>query len=246
MTTRRGRLWLFRVLATLYALFWLNVTLSASPSGPAHRLQEFGYRTLYAVGLVVVPAIAQLRRPERNVAAQQQLILTATAHMIGTFIALYVDPLAYVLVAIAIGLGVIHSQRAEVFVPAGRGNRWTVAAAAAVTVPLLLFAGSQARLLIQHGSSEWEDTMVFAIALVLTFAVAAARTTGWRVPTYTAGVTLGGYAVGSVLSPEQASSWGLAWGIVGAVGAATWIVVMELAGRIGTRNDNREASPGFV
>ncbi|MEO7804047.1 MAG: hypothetical protein ABIS18_06575, partial [Actinomycetota bacterium] len=69
----------------------------------------------------------------------------------------------------------------------------------------------QTRLLrIDHVSqwaSQWEDTIVFAIALVLTFAVAAARTTGWRVPTWIAAIALAGYGLVSTLSPDQASSW---------------------------------------
>jgi len=215
VATRQWRRWLFKILAALYALFWLNVTLSAGSTGQTHRLQEFGYRTLYALGLVVVPAIVQLRRPERNVAAQQQLILTATAHMIGTFIAVYVDPLAYALVALAIVLAVLHPRRARVFVPGVRADRVTITAATVITVPLVIFVVGQARLLRSDGSSQWEDTIVFAIAMAFSLAVAAARTVGWRVPAWTAAIALVGYGLASALSPDQASSWGRGWGVGG-------------------------------
>lgn len=241
-STVRWRRWLFRVLTVLYALFWLNVTLSAASTGPAHRLQEFAYRALYAVGLVVVPAVIQLRRPERNVAAQQQLILTAAAHMIGTFIAAYVDPLAYTLVAVAVVLAVLHPRRAHVFTPYGRVHGPVIAVAAIIAVPLLVFVAGQGRLLRRENASQWEDTIVFAIGIVLSLAVAAARTGGWRVPTWTSAVALAGYGLASVLSPDQASSWGRGWGAAAIIAGVTWITVVEGVGARARKDDARESS----
>jgi hypothetical protein len=208
-------------------VFWLNVAISASSAGPAHRSQEFAYRTLYAVVLVVVPAIVQLRRPERNVAAQQQLIVTATAHMIGTFVAAYVDPLAYVLVAAAVGLSLLHPQSAQVLALPVSASRTATASAAVIAIPLGVFIAGQARLLLADRASQWEDMLVFAAAILLSLAVAAFRAPGWRVPGWTAGIALAGYGLASALNPDQASSWGRGWGTAAAIAGMVWVAVLE-------------------
>jgi len=101
----------------------------------------------------------------------------------------------------------------------------------------MVFIVGQARLLRSDHSSRWEDTIVFSIALVLTLALAAARTPGWRVPTWTAAIALAGYGLASALSPYQASSWGRGWGSAAVIAGVTWIVLLEWVGRASSKDD---------
>ena len=223
----RTRVWAFRAFAVIYALFWLNVAFSAA-SDERHCLHELGYRVFFAAVLLIVPTLAQVRRPQRNVAAAQQVILAATAHMVATFIARYVDPLAYVLVAFAVLLGVLHPRRRDVFVPAPRTSPVTCGVAIAIVVPLTVFAATHAP---QVGDSHWEDTLVFVMALISSIVVAAIGAGGRRIPAWTSAVALGGFGVASALAPAQSASWGRGWGIGAVAGAVALLAATESVDR---------------
>ncbi|HXF71430.1 MAG TPA: hypothetical protein VNO79_02310 [Actinomycetota bacterium] len=223
----------FRVLSVLFALLWLNVAFSEAASGEGHTLHVVAFRYLFALLLLTMPALLQLFRAERKAAAMQLIVLAVTAHLMGTLIAPYLDPLAYGLVAIAVAMAWLHPARAEMF----RTNfslPLTILAAAGA-LPLLGFVIDQARLVRTDPSSHavqghWEDTAVFALALALAIILASLRTRGWWIPAAAASLATIAYGALSILEPDQASSWGRAWGgaaIAWAVGFVAALVLVS-------------------
>lgn len=79
-----------------------------------------------------------------------------------------------------------------------------------------------------------------AVAIVLTGLLAALRTRGWRIPTWSAGVAAIVFGLASVVFPDQPGAVGRGWGVLAIAGGVLFIAVAEWEGRRATAT--RESS----
>lgn len=73
----------------------------------------------------------------------------------------------------------------------------------------------------------WAGMTAFALAVVALSFLAASRVPGWRLTAWTAGVALAYYGVASALTPDDASSAGLLWGLLSIVWGGVFVFLAE-------------------
>jgi hypothetical protein len=79
--------------------------------------------------------------------------------------------------------------------------------------------------------THWDEMASATLTLALVALVAALRTRGWRLVAWTAGIGTMVFGTASILLPDQASSPGVAWGVLILLGGALFIAVAEVEAR---------------
>jgi hypothetical protein len=197
-----------------------------------NQVLDVGWGAVFGV-ILPFGVLAQLRRPECRIAGIQQTAVVAFALALAGVVGQswwYLALAGGIAVASAVLLA-LHPAR-QTFLARGRQRDPLMLALAAVAaVPSLAYAwrmaSAQRRDLppadaVSNGLHHW--TVMTALALLVLFLVllAAAHTSGWRIPAVGASSTAGAWAISCLLAPTAAAgSEGHAW----AWAALVWAVV---------------------
>ena len=204
-----------------------------------NQILDLGWGAVFGV-ILPLGLLSQLRRPERRIAGIQQtavvasaLALAGAAGQSGWYLAL-AGGIAF---ASAVLLA-LHPAR-RTFLARGRHPEPMMLALAAVAaVPALVYAwrtaSAQRRDLppadaVSNGLHHWTVMTALALLVLLLMLLAAARTSGWRIPALSASIAAGAWAISCLLAPASAAgseghawAWAaLVWAIV-ALAAAVW------------------------
>lgn len=232
---RAWPIFVFYVLATLavavvIALITFNVIdLGMNHFGDAsHRTHDVAYGLLFTT--LVVGVLAQLRRPERNVAAMAMAVIPAAALLLAGVLTDQVDrvvefnPLRYA--AAVTGVVILLHPTGRAFFRSFGVSRvsWPLLALVGVAaVPLIGFASTNIRL--QRTVTDMHTFMGhygFMAALGYTTIgvglLASLRPVGWRLTAWAAGLLPFLLGATSLLYPDSTSSLDTAW----AVAAIAW------------------------
>jgi len=227
----------FRIFCTLFGVLCALLTVGAvatalSSGGPGGRLHVLLLAHGGLTGAFLSAGfLVQLRRPAERVAAWQML-LVAVVVMEATGLAFGVDdPLFEIGFPAALLLtGLLHPTRGRLLRP----GRWTspvlAPAALVAAVPAAMFTvhlGGQ-----MHGLPTDQLLAVQAgcdVAITIPFVglLAALRTTGWRLPTWSTGIVCVIFGLASAAYPDEIGSLGLAAGLVVALSGAGFVAVAE-------------------
>jgi hypothetical protein len=201
-----------------------------------NQILDVGWGAVFGV-ILPLGLLTQLRRPERRIAGIQQtavvafaLALAGTAGQAWWYLALAggISVAAVVLLA-------LHPAR-QTFLARGRHlEPMMLALAAVAAVPSLLYArrmaSAQRRGLppadaVSNGLHHWTVMTALALLVVLLVLLAAARTSGWRIPAISASMAAGAWAISCLLAPTSAAgSEGRAWAWAALVWAVVTLVV---------------------
>jgi hypothetical protein len=93
--------------------------------------------------------------------------------------------------------------------------------------------GRQARQVVAppHHILRLSTMAALAIAILLVALLAAARTRGWRIPAWSAGMAAVVVGLASAIFPDQPGAAGRVWGTVAAAGGVLFIAVAEWEAR---------------
>jgi hypothetical protein len=220
----------YRVCLALFALFWLTLGFGVIDlaSGFASRSTD-GNEVLSAaygvIAAIVLPAgfLAQLRGASPRVAALQQVGAVAVAFTLAGVLAL--DPLSFISVAtLAVMLVILWSLSSE---PRRLWPRRVVsirlsALTAMAAVPLLVHALALAangrnglppdELAGRPQAGGWAGAVALELLVVLLGLLAATKTSGWRLPAFSAAAAALVFGLVSVLNPDAPGSAGAVWG----------------------------------
>ena len=229
--------------ALFYAFFLggLSGLLGSNPSAwdaPIHRVHHVGVALF--IGIIVVGLLAQLRVPERNVAAFHQVVAGVLAIQITNLImgnpdnhggnVGIMDPAFLVFLVPVVVLAALHPVRGRLFSVGASMSRALAGIALVDAVPLAMYGVDQA--IVQRNSwppladphhQKWFMMAFLAFAISLVGLVASLRNGGWPVPAWSAGVAAVVFGLVAVLYPGLASSVGRIWGSASILGGAAFI-----------------------
>jgi hypothetical protein len=216
--------------------------------GVAGPVTDLGYGVLFGI-ILTTGVLVQLRGPERKIAGVQQAFLVIPALVIASAIASdsqNLVPASILLPAIGILLA-LHPAREAFLRGDAAPSRILLAITAVAAVPFTAYAlemGAQARDLAgpPHHLQRLSTMAAMAVAIVLTGLLAALRTPGWRIPTWSAGVAAIVFGLASVVFPDQPGAVGRGWGGLAIAGGVLFIAVAEWEGM---RTATRERSWGL-
>lgn len=207
-----------------------------------HRIHDFAFSLIFWVA--VIGMLAQLRRPERNVAGQLMALIPWIALVIAFALTNFWDPVPMVAIfgGITLLATILHPSGRELLAavsPSGTNQALLVLAIVAA-VPLLGFAATEAGLQTgaiqpahshEHAGADAEEihqdhrnaghyTLVVAFSFIIIGAalLASLQPAGWWLPAWMAGLLTIVLGVTSLLFHDAASNVGLLWG----VGALVW------------------------
>jgi len=213
-----------------------------------NQVLDVGWGAVFGV-VLPLGLLTQLRRPESRIAGIQQTTVVALALALAGaagqnwwYLALAVG----IAVASAVLLA-LHPAR-RTFLTLGRHLEPRMLALAAVAaVPALVYAwrmaSAQRRDLppadaVSNGLHHWTVMTALALLVLLLVLLAAAHTSGWRIPAVSASIGAGAWAISCVLAPSSAAgSEGHAW----AWAALVWAVV-TLAAAVWPRTRDQTVS----
>lgn len=210
--------------------------------GVAGPVTEIGYGAL--VGLILTVGVAsQLRHPERRIAGLAQAALVIPSLAVGSLLARdaqNVEQLVILFPALAL-LWALHPARAEFLRPPSRISPRLLAIALPAAIPLIAYAvamGTAAQELTgpPHHVQRLSIMAALAVGIALTALLAALRTPGWRIPSWSAATALLVFGVVSVMFPLHPASLGSEWGVLAIVGGLVFAAVAEWEARRSSAN----------
>lgn len=198
-------------------------------------VHDLGYG---AITGVIVPAalLAQLRSPGKAVAGLQQIGAAVVAYAVAGAIA---DGgylvLAALLAAVLVALLLLHPVGGTFLAAPDDISPLLAGLAVLPAAPFVLYALDAAErqrdgsppVDFHAGLGSWGGLTAMGVGIVLVAALAALRTTGWRVPVWSAAGAAAVWGVGCVVHPDVPGSEGRVWGSL----ALAWALVFVLAGR---------------
>ncbi|MEX0834107.1 MAG: hypothetical protein WD276_09605 [Actinomycetota bacterium] len=212
-----------------------------------HRVHDIAWGI--TGGLIIsVGFLAQLRRPERKVAAMQQVVLGVIAYFLAAILASDYDSevlLGTLIFVAACAIAIrLHPAQGELFRHDEGYSRVMLAVALVAAVPYFVFAlrmASYQRLGLPSDPHvelhHWSGMAAMALSLILVALLASVRTRGWWIPAWCAGLGSVVYGLASVLFAKYPGtdvpypgSEGVIWGILAIVwgvaffGATEWEV----------------------
>src|SRR5213592_3357172 len=214
-----------------------------------NQILEVGWGAVFGV-VLPLGLLTQLRRPERRIAGIQQTAVVAVALALAG--AAGKEPwylaLAFVVAVTCAGLLALHPARRTFLQPGRHLQPMMLALAAVAAVPSLVYAwrmaSAQRRDLppadaVSNGLHHWTVMAALAFLVLLLVLLAAARTSGWRIPAISASIAAGAWAISCLLAPTSAAaSEGHAW----AWAALVWAVV-TLAATARPRTRDQTVTP---
>lgn len=247
----RARKASFRTLLILFSLVWLtfgfgiiDLTSGFLTDGNPRGSQVLSAAYGVIAGVVLPLAfLAQLGAPGRSVASLQQVAVVALAFALAGALAL--DPLAFISVAMLIAMLAVllwlHPARPQLAVRWRPRDTIIAALAALAMIPAVVYglsmaANQRAALPPVDEASRpqaggWTGAAVLAIVIVLLALLAAARTSGWRVPAWSAAAAAFVFGLVSVLNPEAPGSVGSVWGSLMIAWGLLVVAASELVAR---------------
>lgn len=195
-----------------------------------HRVHYLAWGALGGI-IFVGGVLAQLRAPERKVAALQQVFLGILAVLIAMVLSGAID--AFVLGVLALGawaLAVLHPARLKLFAAEAEFSRPLLAMSVVGSVPLLTYALDMARieritLVGDSHEGHWMMMAALSIAIVLVAMLASVTTSG--IPARSAGAAAFVLGLASTLFPSYPGTVGRSWGIFAIVAASIFVTVSE-------------------
>lgn len=195
---------------------------------PAHRTHDITYGFLFTTA--VVGLVAQLRRPEQNVAGMLMAPIPMAALALAGVLSNDMDavvrfhPLRWV-VWVTVVAALVHPAGRAFFrsFSAPRVNRVMLALVGVAAVLLLALASTNIRLqetvLDEHaGTGHYGFMAAFGFTVIAVGVLASLRPLGWRLTAWVAGLLPALLGVTSVLYPDAVSSLDPFW----AVAAIAW------------------------
>src|SRR5689334_12946640 len=187
-----------------------------------NQVLDVGWGAVFGV-ILPLGLLSQLRRPERRIAAIQQTAVVALALALAAAAGRnwwYLALAGGVAVASAVLLA-LHPAR-QTFLTRGRQPELVMLCLAGVpAIPSLVYAwrmaSAQRRDLppadaVSNGLHHWTVMAALALLVLLLVLLAAARTSGWRIPAISASIAAGAWAMSCLLAPTSApGSEGHAW-----------------------------------
>jgi hypothetical protein len=204
-----------------------------SLEGVAGPVTELGHGAL--VGIILSGGLlAQLRAPERKIAAMQQVLLVIPSLALGSAVAADTQNLVPALILVP-GLGILlalHPARAELFRRGASVSPALLALGLAGGIPLIAYAldmGAQARELTgpPHHVQRLSVMAALAIAILLTSLLAALQTQGWRIPAWCAGSAAVVLGLAFMAFPEHPGAEGRLWAGLAIAGGLVFVTVAE-------------------
>lgn len=202
-----------------------------------HRLHDIG-PALMLLLIFAGACVALVATAGRIVAPMQQLMAGVVALATATVMSGRRDPAVGVLIVLILALAALHPARAELLKAGQRPSRLLGAMALAGAIPLTWFALDQAALQRSsvvadaHGTeAHYAGMAATALVFAVVALVASLRTTGWRVPAWTAAMGVGLFGLASFSTPRLPGSFGPAGAVVAMVGAVAFLVVVEFEAR---------------
>ena len=205
--------------------------------GVAGPVTDIGYGAL--VGLILTVGLAsQLRDPAREVAGLQQATLVIPALVAGSVLAMDSQN-AEQLILLVPALGVLwllHPARGQLLRPPIQISPVLALIALLGAIPLIAYAlamGAAAQELTgpPHHIQRLSGMAALAVAIELTALLAAFRTPGWRITTWSAALALGVFGVASVMFPQHPVSIGTVWGGLAIAGGILFAAAGEWEAR---------------
>ena len=201
--------------------------------GVAGPVTDLGYGALVGI-LLTFPLLAQLKAPDRKIAAMQQAVLVVPALVLGSAIASdsqNLIPAAILVPALGILL-VLHPARSELLARPGAVSVPLLALAAGGALPLIAYAfdvGARARELAgpPHHVQRLSTMAAMAVAIVLVGFLAVLRTQGWRVPAWSAGSAVFVFGLASLAFPDHPGAAGRWWAGVATAGGVAFVFLAE-------------------
>src|SRR3954452_10394360 len=187
-----------------------------------NQVLDVGWGAVFGL-ILPLGLLTQLRAPERRIAGIQQTAFVALALALAGAAG---QRGWYVVLAGGIGvvsavLGALHPSRRRFLARGRRPEPTMLALAAVVAVPSLVYAwrmASAQRLdlppadAVSNGLHHWTVMTALALLVLLLVLLAAARTSGWRIPAISASIAAAAWAISCLLAPPSAAaSEGHAW-----------------------------------
>lgn len=236
-TVMTGLVGLFAGFFPLFGLPLVVVAWFGAGDEAIHKFHDLGWAALMGF-LLAVPALAQLWKAERKIAAMQQIAFVVLGIMLGyTISGDYVDPGHAVAFTILCIFVVLHPARGEFF-RVRRPNLALLAMTLLAAIPFFAYAVDQAELqrTLSPGEPHWEgehwaDMAKVALAIPFVALVAALRAPGFRIPAWCAGAASALLGAASLVYPDQASSFGRGWGALALLGGLLFVGIAEWEAR---------------
>jgi hypothetical protein len=244
-----GGLWQRRALASIGVLmaiaFWtVNYGLIDLIDGftglvdqSRNQVLDVGWGALFGI-VVPLGMLAQVRRPERNIAGLQQALavviaLTVTATAAGEWRYFVLVASLSAILAILVSL---HPARRSFFSRGGEIDVRLFLLAAIAAAPCFLYAAqmveSQRRNLPpldaeSNGLHHWTVMAALAVTALLLVVLAALGSAGRRVPAWSAALAAAAWAISVLLAPATAGGAVHAWAYVALAWAAAVVCAVE-------------------
>ncbi len=240
---------IFQIALTLPAVFPIIGQIEPSLAGSPHLLHDIAFFGLIWAGLVGM--LTQLYKPARRVAGLQQTLVVLVAFVVGIILmgftvdaGLYADlPFFAILFGPAVVAALLHPAGRKLLRTRTAGKFSPVLAGLAVVaaIPLIAYMVEQFALQgsgdIHAAVNHYAGMVVYSGVIVALGLLASLKSTGWRIPLFTAAGMALLLGIASVVLPELTSSAGTMWG-----GAAiAWAVVFAVVGLMSARGNVAQA-----
>ena len=212
----------------LLGLGWFLEEYQESGGGAAvsHRVHEISFGILFALALV--GAVSQRRRPERNIAGMQQLVIVTVTFTVVVSLTTRFEWLSLVYVVPALVALYFHPARSAVLKPLARPWRWGVALTAVALFPFVEYAVGQMERAsdgAQNHTTHWGTMAAFFLAMLLLSLLASLRPPGYRLTAISVGGAATLYGLASLVYPFDASAHGSAAGVITIIWGVLWVIV---------------------
>lgn len=231
------RRWAFPALALIYALV-AGIASFGLPSALTAWFtegSELPLRTHYVIwgalaGVFMPGAALALMRPERSIAAMQQLLAFVVAAVAGLVLAFETETATYIAMFALpiILLAALHPHRGRLLESGPRMDVPMLALAGVAAIPTGFYALANLRLSAAthftddlHGG--YAQAGILALALLLSTVVAARGASGWQVPAWISAIGAAMLGLAGVLYPSDPSSLGAPAGAAVLIGSAIMV-----------------------
>lgn len=206
----------------LWSLATLAEAVRGLEDGGIHRVHDTGFGA-YAGLFLAGGFLAQVRDPQRQVAAFQTVAAALVATVAAMLLAGGVDPSVLGFAVVLAALWWVHPARARLFARGRAPSGQLLGVVLVAAVPLVVYGVGQAAIervtpAIDPHSEHWLNMASLALSIPLVALVAALRPPGWRYAGYAAAASAVLLGVAWIALPELPSSLGAAWGAVALVG----------------------------
>lgn len=228
-----------------FAAGMLFTAWNSDLDGGAHKLHLMvrGASTV----LMVLTGLVLVFKPSWSVGVLQKFIASGIAFPAAGLVGMHFWPpvIIYPIVTVFAAVAILRAYRGRLpwqqqTSALANASRPMLALSVIIAVPLTVWSLNQASLQRSaetlHGDlSHWSGGMAVGLMIIIMLFFGSMRMPGWRVPAWTAALTLFSLGFASVYWPEQASSVGAGWGMLTIVASIAFIGVAELEGRLFAR-----------